>query len=404
MKNKLIWVAAHILGLMSVTAAIAQNAKIIKIGEINSYSASPQFTDGYRKGWQLAVDEINLAGGVDGRLIEVVSRDDEGKQDLAMREAQALISTEKVDVLAGTLLSNIGLAVSKVAAHNGKLFVAAVPQTDAITWDKGNRYTFRLRPSTYMQAAMLAEEAAKLPAKRWAVLAPNYEYGQSAVANFKLLLKAKRPDVEFVGEQWPALGKIDAVKVVNALLKSRPEAIFNATYGSDLVKFVQEGKRRNLFIGSRVVSMLGGEPENLALLKEDTPNGWVVTGYPAEQINTPAHNKFLAAYLKKYAASPQLGSMVGYTMILAIAEGVRKAQSTDSNKLVNAMRGMRFDSPIGPISFRAIDHQSTLGAYVGTLEQKNGHGVMANWHYAEGQNYLPDDAYVRAHRPGSARK
>ena len=59
-----------------------------------------------------------------------------------------------------------------------------------------------------MQAAMLVEEAAKLPAKRWATIAPNYEYGQSAVASFKELLKAKRPDVEFVGEQWPAQGKL----------------------------------------------------------------------------------------------------------------------------------------------------------------------------------------------------
>ena len=404
MKIKLIWVAASVSGLMSVTGAIAQNTKIIKIGEINSYSTAPQFTAAYRNGWQLAVEEINAAGGVDGRQIEVISRDDHAKQEMAMHHAQALISIEKVDVLAGTLLSNIGLAVSKIAGHNGKLFVAAVPQTDAITWDKGNRYTFRLRPSTYMQAAMLAEGAAKLPAKRWAMLAPNYEYGQSAVANFKLLLKAKRPDVEFVEEQWPALGKIDAAKAVSALIKARPEAIFNATYGVDMVQFVQEGKRRGLFAGTHVVSMLGGEPENLALLKEDTPHGWVVTGYPADQINTPEHNKFTAAYYKKYAASPQLGSMVGYVMILAIAEGIRKAQSTDSEKLVSAMRGMRFDTPVGPIAFRAIDHQSTLGAYIGTLEQKGGRGVMANWHYANGQNYLPSDAYVRAHRPGAARK
>ena len=94
------------------------------------------------------------------------------------------------------------------------MFLAAEPLTDAITWSKGNRYTFRLRPANYEQAAMLAEEAAKLPAKKWATIAPNYEYGQSAVAVFKKILSAKRPDIEWVGEQWPPQGKIDAGAVV----------------------------------------------------------------------------------------------------------------------------------------------------------------------------------------------
>ena len=157
------------------------------------------------------MEEINAAGGLlGGRKLEVVSRDDGGKPDNATRHASELLSSQKVELLAGTFLSNVGLAVSDIALRNQTLFVAAEPLTDAMVWEKGNRYTFRLRPSTYIQAAMLVEEAAKLPAKRWATVAPNYEYGQSAVASFKELLKAKRPDVEFVAEQWPALGKLEA--------------------------------------------------------------------------------------------------------------------------------------------------------------------------------------------------
>jgi hypothetical protein len=87
------------------------------------------------------------------------------------------------------------------------LFLAAEPLTDKIVWQNGNRYTFRLRPSTYMQAAMLVPDAAKLNKKRWAIVYPNYEYGQSAVATFKQLLKAAQPDVEFVAEQAPPLGQ-----------------------------------------------------------------------------------------------------------------------------------------------------------------------------------------------------
>lgn len=404
MNSKFVRKTILVLSLVLSVGANAQNSPPIRIGEINSYSIAPEFTTHYRKGWQLAVEEINAIGGVDGRMINVVSRDDANDRDEAVQAAQELISKEKVDVLAGTYLSNTGLAVAAVAAKNKKLFVAAGPLSDALTLDRGNRYTFRLRPSTYMQAAMLAEVAAKLPARRWAMLAPNYEYGQSAVANFKSMLKAKRPDVEFVAEYWPALGKIDAVTAVQRLEKAKPDAIFNATFGADLNRFVREGKQRGLFEKVVVASMLGGEPENLQILKEATPKGWIVTGYPINQIDTPAHAEFVTAYFKKYNDYPQLGSVIGYTMIRAIAEGVRKARSTDSEKLVTAMRGLQFGTPMGPATFRAIDQQATLGTYVGTLDQTNGKGFMTNWRYADGQKYLPDEAYVRRRRPASAIK
>ncbi len=113
-------------------------AAAIKVGEVNSYTAIPAFTQPYRNGWQLAVEEINSAGGIKGRLIEVVSRDDAGKPEDAVRLAGELVNAEKVDLLAGTFLSNIGLAVADFAAQNKKLFIAAEPLTDAIVWAKGN--------------------------------------------------------------------------------------------------------------------------------------------------------------------------------------------------------------------------------------------------------------------------
>jgi branched-chain amino acid transport system substrate-binding protein len=258
MKRKLLSMITVIAVALPMIVVYAQNVRTIKIGDINSYSAAPEFARHYRMGWQLAVEEINHAGGIDGHPIEVISRDDGGDQEEAVRQAQALIGRDKVDLLTGTYRSNIGLAVAAVAARNKKVFVAAEPLTDALTWDKGNRYTFRLRPSTYMQAAMLVEMAARLPAKRWAMLAPNYEYGQSAVASFKLLLKARRPDVEFIGEEWPALGKMDAAKVVQTMLKGKPDAIFNATFGADLAGFAREGRHRGLFANTMVVTMLAG--------------------------------------------------------------------------------------------------------------------------------------------------
>ena len=376
--------------------------KPIKIGEINSYSSMPQFTTPYRQGWQLAVEEINAAGGLLGRKVEVIARDDAGKPEEALRHAIELTSNENVDVLAGGFLSNVGLALADHAQKNKRLFVASEPLTDAIVWDKGNRYTFRLRPSTYMQAAMLVEEAAKMPAKRWATIAPNYEYGQSAVASFKELLKARRPDVEFVGEQWPVLGKLEAGTTLQAIMQSRPDAIFNVTFGADLAKLVREGNQRNVFPKTPVVSLLSGEPEYLEVLRDETPKGWIVTGYPWDQIDTREHASFAASYYKRFNENPKVGSVVGYATMQAIFAAINKARSTDNEKLVTAMRGLKFMTPFGPAEFRAIDQQSTMGAYVGTLDLAGQKGTMVRWRYANGKDYQPQDSYVRARRPVAA--
>ena len=406
MKPVLLPFLAATLLLGAALPSMAQNKapQPIKIGEINSYSNIPQFTTPYRQGWQLAVEQINAAGGLLGRKVEVISRDDGGKPEEALKHAVELTSNEKVDVLAGGFLSNVGLALADHAQKNKRLFVASEPLTDAMVWEKGNRYTFRLRPSTYMQAAMLVEEAAKLPAKHWATIAPNYEYGQSAVASFKELLKAKRPDVEFVSEQWPALGKLDAGTTLQASMASKPDAIFNVTFGADLAKLVREGNQRNIFPKTPVVSMLSGEPEYLETLKDETPKGWIVTGYPWDQIDSKEHASFAANYYKKFNENPKVGSVVGYATMQAIFAAIKKANSTDNEKLVLAMRGLKFSTPFGPAEFRALDQQSTMGAYVGLLDQKAGKGTMVQWRYADGKAYMPSDAYVRSRRPAEAMK
>lgn len=386
-------------GWMLTAHGPARAADTITIGEINSYSALPSFTEPYRKGWQLGLDEVNAAGGVLGKKLAIISKDDAGKPGQAITDANELVSSDHVALLFGTFFSNIGLAVSDFAKQKKVFFLGGEPLTDAITWKDGNRYTFRLRPSNYMQAAMLVEEAAKLPAKRWATIAPNYEYGQSAVAVFKQLLSAKRPDIQWVSEQWPTLGKIDAGAIAEAINKAKPDAILNVTFGPDLVKLVREGTSRGLFKDRTVVSFLTGEPEYLGALKGEAPTGWIVTGYPWYGIKTPEHEKFLKAYEAKYNEPPKLGSVVGYTCVKAIAAIIAKAGSTDTDKMIAAAEGISLESPFGPITFRKIDHQSTMGAYVGKTALKDGAGVMVDFSYRDGAKYLPDDATVRKLRP-----
>src|SRR5262249_15377324 len=284
-------------------------------------------------------------GGISGNKPGAGSKDDGGKPAEAQTAANELVPSENVAMLVGTFLSNIGLAVSDFANQKKVFFLAAEPLTDAITWSKGNRYTFRLRPANSTQAAMLVEQAAKLPAKRWATIAPNYEYGQSAVAVFKELMSKRRPDIQWVEEQWPPQGKIDAGPVVQAVAAANPDAILNVTFAADLVKLVREGNTRGLFKNRSVVSFLTGEPEYIDPLKDETPEGWIVTGYPWYNIKTPEHDAFLKAYQAKYNDYPRLGSIVGYQTIKSAAAILAKANSTDPEKLIAAAEGISEPSP-----------------------------------------------------------
>ncbi len=389
-----------ILGLLAATlVAGAAEAQPIKLGELNSYKVFAAFLEPYKLGMELARTEINAAGGILGRPLEIVIRDDGGTPGDAVRVAEELLTREGVAALTGTFASNVGLAVADFAKQRKTLFIAAEPLTDKIVLENGNRYTFRLRASTYMQTAMLVPEALKANKARWAIVYPNYEYGQSATDAFKKLLTEKQPGVQFVAEQAPALGRIDAGAVAQAIEDAKPDAIFSSLFGPDLAKFVREGNLRGLFKNRPVINLLGGEPEYLDPLKDETPEGWVVTGYPWQSIATPEHKTFLDAYQAKFKDYPRLGSVVGYTAIHSFAAAVKKAGSLDQEKMVEAMKGLSLSSPFGPITYRALDHQSTMGAYVGKLALKDGKGVMVDWGFADGAKFLPTDDAVMKLRP-----
>ncbi|WP_299970439.1 ABC transporter substrate-binding protein [uncultured Roseobacter sp.] len=377
--------------------ALAQDT--IKIGEINHYKRMAAFAGPYKMGIELAVEEVNAAGGVLGKPLEFIFRDDQGEPGEAVKIAEELMTREGAVMLTGTILSNVGLAISSFAGEKGYVYLASEPLADSLVWAQGNAYTFRLRSSTYMQAAMLAEAAAKTDAVRFATIAPNYAYGKDAVAAFKENLLRLKPEAEFVAEQWPALFKIDAGAEVQALERAKPDAIYNVTFGPDLAKFVRDGTDRGLFEGRNVYGLLSGEPEYLDPLGDEAPEGWTVTGFPWYDLNDGPAGDFVAAYQARYDDYPRLGSIVGYMTVQSIAAALERAGSTETEAIREAFEGLEVASAMGDITFREIDNQSTMGAYVGATALQDGKGVMVDWEYKDGANYLPSDEEVRALRP-----
>ena len=373
----------------------------VRIGELNSYSRMAAFAVPYRNAMQMAAEEINKAGGVKalgGRPLEFMFRDDGSTPGDAVRVAEELLSRENVAFLVGTYLSNVGLAVADFAKQRKTLFLATEPLSDALTMAGGNRYTFRVRPNTYMLTRMLVEAVKAKGVKRWAIVAPNYEYGQSAAANFKRLMAAAVPGFEVVGEQYPALGRIDAGATIGALGRLRPDGIFNVLFGADLTTFVREGNTRGLFERRLVASLLTGEPEYLIPLGEETPEGWIATGYPWDRIEEPKHKAFVQAYRAAFNDTPRLGSFLGYVVAHMIRDMLERAGSTETEAMLAALADARFDTIAGPVTMRALDHQATLGIWVGETALDGRQGTMRKFRYEDGAKYMFPEEEVRAAR------
>ncbi|HZF77944.1 MAG TPA: ABC transporter substrate-binding protein [Acetobacteraceae bacterium] len=387
--------AAALAGLRPATA----QGGPVRIGELNSYSRMAAFSVPYRNAMQLAADQINAAGGVmGGRRLEFVFRDDGATPGDAVRVAEDLLTREGCAFIAGTFLSNVGLAVSDLANQRRRLFFATEPLTDALTMAQGNRYTWRLRPNTYMQTRMLTEAARGRPQRRWAIVAPNYEYGQSAAANFKRLITQSIPGAEIVVEQYPALGRVDAGATVGAVAQARPDAIFNVLFGPDLTAFVREGNTRGLFERRFVLSLLTGEPEYMIPLGDECPEGWVVTGYPFDQVEWPTHRAYVDAYRSRFNDTPRKGSLLGYVTVQVLANLLNRANTLDNEALVEALRDLRTETVTGPVVMRGLDHQGTMGTWVGDTVLRGRQGGMRNARYVDGAEVMFPEEEVRAAR------
>jgi branched-chain amino acid transport system substrate-binding protein len=148
-----------------------------------------------------------------------------------------------------------------------------------------------------------------------------------------------------------------------------------------------------------VLSLLTAEPEYLIPLGEETPEGWIVTGYPVESLHDAANAEFIQAYTERFKQAPRMGSVVGAALIAGIAAGIAKAGGTGAEAMAEGFAGARFATPFGTALWRAQDHQSTLGTFVGRTALRDGRGAMVDWRYVDGAAVMPSDAEVRRLRP-----
>jgi len=375
----------------------------IKIGYINAHTGGFWFTTPSGNGMKLAIEEINANGGVLGRSLALLSRDSKMNPAEAVRVAEELYTRDKAKIILNADSSSSSAAVNLWAKKNKVPFVVTTSGADVLVWEDNHSYFARTNVGTYVWISGLFEKAIevygnKLKNKRWVSIASTDEFGRSLVQAAKRVAVQRGLKADWVGGQWPVYGKMSAGPTISALERLDPEVVYVGLSGPNLAKFVREAKKRH-FIKDRIfLAPVLGFPTQLQIIGVQTPEGWITTGYPFDEIKK--QKPALASFMKKYEDvyhEPIKGySVFGYNAVKLIAAAIEKAGSTDAEKIKEAFGGLTFDTPFGREHLRKIDHQAATFFWVGQSAVVNGKAKLVNWTEMKVNDHsLPDGEVLK---------
>ena len=363
--------AAFLAPLFFLHPASVKAEAPIKIGIIDSYSGPPStFTNDVRDAFKLATDEINAKGGVLKRKIEFTTRDDKFKVDLALSMAKELVMMEKVDILMGTINSAASLAVSEYCKTEKIPFLVTFSKSEKITGEKGHRYVFSVAENTVMIGKAAASGLAKKPYVKYWIAGDDYEYGHACADATWNTLKKIKPTVELMGESWWKVGEPELTPYLTAISAKKPDAVIFSPGGGTITNLMKVSKTTGFAEKFPICLHTATEHSNLAPLGEDAPEGvFGTSNYHFYYPDTPKNKAFAKAFKDAYGRDPRVGALYGYLAGQFITKALQKAGKMDKEKFIDALSGMKVDSPIGEIEMRAFDHQAMLPMFMGVTKK-----------------------------------
>lgn len=364
-----------IVAFCLATPVLAADKKPILIGHVHTLSgAMSMYGISCATGGQIAVDEINAAGGVLGRPLEMINRDDKLNPETGLREAKDLIISKKVDFLTGTISSAVALAISNYAKRAKKIFIVNIAQSSRLTEEKGHRYIFRIDTNAvpywgYAPALALAESWKD---KKIISLGFDYETGKNTLKAFKEKYYELVPDAKVIDELWAPLGTTDFTAYVTKIANSGADAFFLACiYGGGELAFTKQAYAFGLYEKMHALQSCAGDVETWSKVKkgEPYPKGALATcRYPFWAIDDPANKRFVDEHYKKVGFWPSYGAMNQYVITYALKAAIEKVGAVDTEKIVDALSGMVLDTFVGKIPIRACDHQAMMPNWYGIID------------------------------------
>lgn len=385
-----------LLGLV-LLASPAQAQKAVKAAMVNTMTGGAALYGlAGIEGAKIAVAELNAAGGVLGRKVELIIRDDAAKPDVGAREIRDVILREEVAAVFGPVSSGVLLAMSEVAKENKTILIAHTSNTERAFVERGHRYIFSVVPNTFIEGSAMGLYMAKKPYKRYMIIGPGYEFGYIQAEAFERRLKENKKDVEIIGKLWPKLGETDFTSYITAIINAKPDAVYSNLFGSDLIAFTKQAKGYEFFKQFPFAALY--DVDTLQGLGKDAVEG--VIGYergPFHVIRKLAPSPRFEDFIKKYRAAtnkyPSTWAINAYDAVMAWAKAVKKANTIETEKVVDALEGLELDSLRGPGRFiRKADHQANVGSYIGVVAWDKAFPDFAIWKDA---TYIPGEQVWR---------
>lgn len=370
--KKLFLISIFIVAVFcTVLIAPSYAADVIKIGIVDAYTGpATSYTQDVLDGFKMSVEKINAKGGVLGKKIEFITRDDKFKPDIALAMAKELVLKEKVDILMGTINSGSALAVSDLAKNEKIPFFVTYSKSEKIIKEKGHRYVFNMNENTEMAGRAAAVALSKMKYIKYWIAGDDYEYGHAIANAVWNNLQKKNPKVKKIGESWWKLGEADFTPYITQILAAKPDFIIVATGGSGMVNFQKAAKATGLSQKIPFYQHTANELGTLLPQGKEAPEGvYGTSNYFFYYPNTKDNKAFADEFMKNYKRYPKAAAIVGYVTAQFIAEGFKKAGKVNNEALITALEGMKVNSPIGALEIRACDHQLLLPTYFGVTKK-----------------------------------
>ena len=358
------------------TTARAQDAGPIRLGLIDIYSGGVAFiAESIRTGFEIALQEANDAGGVNGRMFELTTADMGGSVEKAVTEARRMILEQDIRYVTVGIHSGAAVAVGSLAKEHKALVVGGFATSKRLTGSEGHRFVARANLSTVEIGRVMAEFIKDRPdIKSVATIAPDYEYGQHFAADFVAHLETVRPDVQVVRQEWPKFGATDFAPHVTALQARPADMVVAGVFGGDLIKFLKSAQDFGLFDGDTELFVHGLDIGKLGSMEALLPeNAFGTLWYPFYALDSAKSREIEQEASQRMGTYPTGSVPIGYVAGKMISEAIiRAGGAEDVERVVDALQNVEFEGPTGAVMIRSCDGMALYDFYVGRVTRDPG--------------------------------
>lgn len=403
------WLSALVLSLVlglgfgATPATAADPIKVGFVGGISGFCASTiqPAVDAVK----LAVEEVNAAGGINGRPMEVIFRDSKSKPDEGAKQARDLIENEHVHMLMGPCSSSVWLAISPIAKENKIPLVSAAAGSHRGTIDFGHPYIYQGQQNALMDANAAAEYAYQKGWNDIVTIGLDYEWGHSFVGMFVKRFKEINPKANIKKQFWPKFGESNMTSFITATLAENPDAVFAASFGPTSTALFKQGNAYGLNKRTNLITII--TLKELQPLGADMPDGFIgLSRVPFwALLDNPKGKAYVEKFRARYDKYPDDFGTIAYDVLHHFAEGFRRNGGTDPDKLQQTLASFDYDGVRGPIRFRTVDNTMNAPTLIGVTKKTDAYpfSILTDITYIPASKTLPSPDEVLRQRAAAAK-